>query len=71
MKSILVWIIYAAIISQSKGCDIIKKITGREWHEIPKFTKGFMIFMSLWGLIIFTLIAIYLIAPSSQSKKVA
>lgn len=35
MKTLILAAIYAAIVTQSEGCNIIKKYTGREWDELP------------------------------------
>lgn len=58
MKSIILTAIGAAMITQSCGCDVLKKLTGKSWHEYPVGTKRVMIIVAIWGLMILTLIAI-------------
>ena len=51
---------YAAIVTQAEGCDLVKKYTGKEWSELPAGTKAFLIVAAIWGAGILILIGDYL-----------
>jgi len=70
MKSITLALMYAAIVTQSEGCDIIKKLTGKEWQDVEPGTKRFLIIAGIWGTMILILIARYLLtSPTSTQSK--
>jgi len=60
MKTFILAAIYAAIVTKSEGCDVIKDLTGREWHDLPTGTKAFLIVAAIWGAGILILIGDYL-----------
>jgi hypothetical protein len=60
MKTLILAIMYAAIVTQAEGCDVIKDLTGREWHELPGGTKALLIVAAIWGSGILILIGDYL-----------
>jgi Ni/Fe-hydrogenase subunit HybB-like protein len=60
MKTLILAVMYAAIVTQSEGCDVIKDLTGREWHDLPTGTKAFLIVAAIWGAGILILIGDYL-----------
>ncbi len=70
MKSITLALMYAAIVTKAEGCDIIKKLTGKEWHDVPYGTKRFLIIAAAWGaMILFLIIRDFLTEPSSTQNK--
>jgi hypothetical protein len=60
MKTLILAAIYAAIVTQAEGCDVIKDLTGREWNDLPAGTKAFLIIAAIWGAGILILIGDYL-----------
>jgi hypothetical protein len=56
MKSLTLALAYAIVVTQSEGCNVIKKLTGKEWPEVPYGTKRFLIVAVLWGAMILVLI---------------
>jgi hypothetical protein len=69
MKSLILAAIYAAIVTQSEGCDIIKRLTDKEWQEVPVGTRRFMIIAGIWGAAIIFLILRYLLtAPNDRTR---
>jgi hypothetical protein len=57
MKPKIISAIYLAIVTNSEGCDILKKLTNKSWHEYPLGTKRTMIIAAIWGTMILVLIA--------------
>lgn len=68
MKSFLMAAMYAAIVTQGDSCDLVKKYTGKEWHELPSGTKWAMIIAAIWGIGILILIGDYLMYDREEDK---
>jgi hypothetical protein len=69
MKTFILAAMYAAIVTQSEGCGVIKRLTGKEWPEVPVGTRRFLIIAGVWGAMILFLIARYLLtAPNDRTK---
>lgn len=69
MKTILASLMYAAIVTQSEGCDIVKKMTGREWIELPDGTKGILLIAGIGLALMLFFIRQYLTSPSRPEQK--
>lgn len=68
MKSLLLAAMYAAIVTGSDGCDLVKKYTGKEWGDLPGGTKFIMIFAAFWGIAILILIADYILYDKTEGR---
>ena len=66
MKSLLLCIIYAATVTGSDGCNIIKRLTGKQWPEVPLGTRRFLVIAAVWSAIVLFLIARYLLTESNN-----
>jgi hypothetical protein len=66
MKTFILSAMYAAIVTQSEGCDVIKRLTGKEWPEVPVGTRRFLIIAAVWSAIVLFLIARYLLTESNN-----
>lgn len=61
MKPLITAVVYAAIVTQSEGCDIIKKLTGKEWPDVPVGTKRMFVISGVVLAWILFMIARYLL----------
>jgi len=66
MKTLILAIMYAAIVTQSDGCNIIKRLTGKQWPEVPLGTRRFLVIAAVWSAIVLFLIARYLLTESNN-----
>jgi hypothetical protein len=66
MKTLITAAMYAAIVTQSEGCDIIKRLTGKPWPEVPFGTRRFLVIAAVWSAIVLFLIARYLLTKSNN-----
>jgi len=69
MKNINILSIYYSVITNAQGCDILKKVTGKSWHEYPIGTKRAMIIAAIWGLMIFVLIGNYILTTPNRKRN--
>ncbi len=69
MKNINILLIYWAVVTNAQGCDILKKATGKSWHEYNLGTKRFMIIAAIWGLMIFVLIGNYILTTPNRKRN--
>lgn len=69
MKTFILAAIYAAIVTGSEGCDIIKRMTGREWPELDGGTKAMFWIMGISLAVMLFFIGQYLASPSRPEQK--